>query len=140
MVIASVNSTKARNIRMAVQLVGWVATCVIAAITTTKGGFWYAAAIAGVCMGSSQSAGRAMAGMLAPRAQLAEFYGLWTFATRLASIIGPLTYGAITWMTGGDQRTAILSTAFMFVVGLMLLLPVNVARGQRAAQAADAQA
>ncbi len=72
--------------------------------------------------------------------QLAEFYGLWTFATRLASIIGPLTYGAITWMTGGDQRTAILSTAFMFVVGLMLLLPVNVARGQRAAQAADAQA
>jgi UMF1 family MFS transporter len=128
------------KLALGITLVGWVATCVIAAITTTKGGFWYAAAIAGVCMGSSQSAGRAMAGMLAPRAQLAEFYGLWTFATRLASIIGPLTYGAITWMTGGDQRTAILSTAFMFVVGLMLLLPVNVARGQRAAQAADAQA
>jgi UMF1 family MFS transporter len=114
-------------------LVGWIATCVIAAITTTKGGFWYAAAIAGVCMGSSQSAGRAMAGMFAPPRQLAEFFGLWAFATRLASIIGPLSYGAITWMTGGNQRTAILSTALLFIVGLALLLPINVARGRAAA-------
>ena len=68
-------------------------------------------------MGSSQSAGRAMAGMFAPPRQLAEFYGLWTFAIRLASIIGPLSYGAITWATGGNQRMAILSTAVLFVDG-----------------------
>lgn len=126
------------KLALGITLVGWIATCVIAAITTTKGGFWYAAAIAGVCMGSSQSAGRAMAGMFSPRRQLAEFYGLWTFAVRLASIIGPLSYGAITWMTGGDQRTAILSTAVLFAVGLALLIPVNVQRGREAALAADA--
>ena len=85
----------------------WIATCIIAALTTTKGGFWYAAALAGIAMGSSQSVGRAMAGMFAPPLQLAEFYGLWTFATRLASIIGPLSYGIITWATGGNQRIAI---------------------------------
>jgi UMF1 family MFS transporter len=118
------------KLALGITLVGWMATCVIAAITTTKGGFWYAASIAGLCMGSSQSAGRAMAGMFAPQRQLAEFYGLWTFAVRLASIIGPLGYGAITWATGGDQRTAILSTAVLFVVGLVLLQPVNVARGR----------
>lgn len=117
-------------------LVGWIVTCVIAALTTTKGGFWYAAAIAGVCMGSSQSAGRAMAGLFAPPAQLAEFFGLWAFATRLASIIGPLTYGAITWATGGNQRIAIAATALMFVLGLVLLLPVNMARGRARALAA----
>lgn len=126
------------KLALGITLVGWIATCVIAAITTTKGGFWYAAAIAGVCMGSSQSAGRAMAGMFSPQRQLAEFYGLWTFAVRLASIIGPLSYGAITWMTGGDQRTAILSTAVLFAVGLALLIPVNVQRGREAALAADA--
>jgi hypothetical protein len=38
-------------------LVGWIATCIIAALSTTKGQFWWAAAIAGLCMGSSQSAG-----------------------------------------------------------------------------------
>ncbi|NKE65806.1 MFS transporter [Ramlibacter sp. RBP-2] len=118
-------------------LVGWVATCVIAALTTTKGGFWWAAAIAGLCMGSSQSAGRALAGMFAPPRQLAEFYGLWTFAIRLASIIGPLSYGAITWATGGNQRLAILSTTALFVAGLALLLPIDVQRGRTAALQAD---
>ena len=118
---------------LAITLVGWIATCVIAALSTTKGEFWWAAAIAGACMGSSQSAGRAMAGMFAPSTQLAEFYGLWTFATRLASIIGPLTYGAITWATGGNHRVAILSTAVLFVLGLIALIPVNVARGRAAA-------
>ena len=118
---------------LTVTLVGWIATCVIAAITTTKGGFWYAAAIAGFCMGSSQSAGRAMAALFAPPKQLGEFFGLWTFATRLASIIGPLSYGAITWITGGDQRVAIMSTSALFIAGLLLLIPVDVARGRAAA-------
>jgi len=118
-------------------LVGWVLTCVIAALTTTKGGFWWAAAIAGLCMGSSQSAGRALAGMFAPQRQLAEFYGLWTFAIRLASIIGPLSYGAITWATGGNHRIAILSTTALFLVGLALLFKVDVQRGRQAALDTD---
>ncbi len=118
---------------LALTLVGWIATCVIAALTTTKGGFWWAASIAGICMGSSQSAGRAMAGLLTPPGQQAEFFGLWTVAIRFASIIGPLSYGAITWMTGGDQRTAILSTTALFIAGLVLLTRVNVGRGREAA-------
>jgi UMF1 family MFS transporter len=114
-------------------LVGWIATCIIAALSVTKGQFWWAAAIAGTCMGASQSAGRALAGIFAPPRQLAEFYGLWAFATRLSSIIGPLTYGAITWATGGNQRMAIVSTAVLFVIGLVLLLKVDVTRGRAAA-------
>jgi MFS transporter, UMF1 family len=121
------------KLALGLTLVGWIATCVIAALSTTKGQFWWAATIAGLCMGSSQSAGRAMAGMLAPPAQLAEFFGLWTFSTRVASIVGPLTYGAITWMTGGNHRLAIVSTALMFVLGLLLLIPVNMQRGRTAA-------
>ena len=82
------------------------------------------------------AAGRAMAGLFAPPKQLAEFYGLWTFAIRLSSIIGPLTFGAITWATGGNQRLAILSTAVMFVLGLATLFKVDVRRGREAALAA----
>lgn len=125
------------KLALGITLVGWIATCVIAALTTTKGGFWWAAAIAGLCMGSSQSAGRAMAGMFAPRKQSAEFFGLWTFAIRAASIVGPLSYGVITWATGGNQRAAILSTAALFVVGLVLLAKVDVHRGRQAASDAD---
>ena len=114
-------------------LVGWIATCLIAAASTTKGEFWWAAAIAGLCMGSSQSAGRALAGLFAPPRQVAEFFGLWTFAIRLASIVGPLMYGAITWATGGNQRAANLATSALFAVGLALLLKVDVGRGRAAA-------
>jgi UMF1 family MFS transporter len=121
------------KVSLAATLVAWIAVCVIAAVVTTKGGFWWAAAIAGLAMGSSQSAGRAMTGYLAPPQQLAEFFGLWTFATRLASIIGPLSFGAITWATGGNQRIAILSTAVLFVTGLLLLLPIDMRRGREAA-------
>ena len=121
------------KVSLAATLLAWIAVCVIAAWVTTKGGFWWAAAIAGLAMGSSQSAGRAMTGYLAPPRQLAEFFGLWTFATRLAGIIGPLMFGAITWAAGGNQRIAILSTAALFVAGLLLLLPIDMARGRAAA-------
>lgn len=118
------------RLALALSLVVWVGVCVIAALAMSKGGFWWAAALAGLAMGASQSAGRAMTGLLSPPAQLAEFFGLWTFATRLASIIGPLSYGAITWITGGNQRIAILSTSVLFLAGLLLLIPLNMNRGR----------
>ncbi len=121
------------KLALSLTLLGWSITCVLAALTTSKEVFWWAAALAGVCMGSSQSTGRAMAGLLIPCQRLAEFFGLWTFAIRLASIVGPLGYGLITWLTDGNQRWAIASTTVLFVVGWMLLLPVDVQRGQRQA-------
>ena len=117
-------------------LAGWIVTCVLAAASTSKGVFWLAAAVAGVFLGSSQSAGRAMAGLLVPAHRLAEFFGLWTFAIRLASILGPLSYGLITWATGGNHRVAIAATALFFVLGLWLLRPVDVARGMATARRA----
>ena len=66
----------------------------------------------------------------------AEFFGLWSFATRLAGIVGPLGYGAITWATGGNQRIAILVTAGLFAAGIALLLPIDMKRGRIAALAA----
>lgn len=123
------------KLTLSLTLLGWVATCFIAALSADKATFWWAAAIAGFCMGSSQSAGRAMAGLMVPPHRLGEFFGLWTFAIRLASILGPLTYGLITWLSDGNQRLAIGSTSLLFVLGLLLLMPVNVERGRQAAQA-----
>jgi UMF1 family MFS transporter len=114
---------------LALTLAGWIVMTVLAVLAEGPSLFWVAAVIAGLCMGSSQSAGRAIAGVLAPSTQRAEFYGLWTFATRLSAIIGPITYGLVTLLTGGNHRLAILSTAVFFIGGLLLLIPVNIARG-----------
>jgi MFS transporter, UMF1 family len=121
---------------LAVTLAGWILMTVLAFLAETQSLFWLAAVIAGLCMGSSQSAGRAMAGVLAPRHRRAEFYGLWTFAVRLSAIVGPLTYGLVTWLTGGNHRLAILSTGLFFVLGLLLLLRVDMTRGARVADSA----
>lgn len=114
---------------LAITLMGWIVMCALAALARGPALFWVAAVVAGLCMGSSQSAGRAMAGLLAPPAQLAEFFGLWAFATRLSAIVGPVTYGLVTWVTVGNHRVAILSTALFFVAGLVLLRRVDVDRG-----------
>ena len=120
---------------LAITLVGWIVMTLLAVAATDAMLFWLAAVVAGLCMGSSQSAGRAMAGAFAPAHRLAEFFGLWTFAVRLAAIIGPMTYGLVTLLTAGNHRIAILSTGLFFVIGLLVLARVNVPRGIAAAQA-----
>jgi len=120
---------------LAVTLVAWIAMVLIASFTSTRALFWVAATLAGLCMGSSQSCGRALVGVLAPSSRLAEFYGLWAFATRLAAVIGPLTYGLVTWMTDGNHRIAFLVTGLFFVLGLVLLARLDLHRGARAAAA-----
>ncbi len=123
------------RLALSLTLVGWIAVCVIAALAQDKAQFWVAATIAGLCMGSSQSAGRAMVGLFVPRQQLAEFFGLWTTATRIASIVGPISYGLITWLAGGNQRIAIVACSAFFVAGLLFLWPMRVQRGREAALA-----
>ena len=110
---------------LALTLVVWCVTCFWAAAATDKLSFWGAATLAGLSMGASQSCGRAMVGVLAPPEHLASYFGAWTFAIRLASILGPLLYGAVTWFSEGNQRLALVSTAGLFVLGLLLLSQVR---------------
>ena len=119
---------------LAVTLVGWIVMTVMAVAATGPGLFWFAAVIAGLCMGSSQSAGRAMAAQFSPLERRAEFFGLWTFAARASAVLGLLTYGAVVWLTDGNQRMAMAVTGLFFVGGLVLLARVDIARGQRAAR------
>ena len=120
---------------IALTLVGWIIMIALAYFSDSKAMFWVAANLAGLCMGSSQAAGRALVGYLAPPARLAEFFGLWGLAVKAASIFGPLTYGVVTWIFAGNHRLAILATGAYFVVGLALLFAVDVERGRRAAVA-----
>ena len=119
---------------LAATLVGWIVMTVMTVAASGPGLFWCAAVIAGLCMGSSQSAGRAMAAQFSPLERRAEFFGLWTFAARASAVLGLLTYGAVTWLTDGNQRMAMAVTGLFFVGGLVLLARVDIARGQRAAQ------
>ena len=111
-------------------IVGWIAMTVVAYFSRTPAMFWVAANLAGLCMGSSQSAGRALVAYLSPEGRSGEFFGLWGVAVRLAAILGPLTYGVVTWVTGGNHRLAILLTGGFFIAALIVLAFVNERRGR----------
>jgi UMF1 family MFS transporter len=118
---------------IALTLAGWIAMVLLAWMAPDERMFWVAANLAGLCMGASQSAGRAMVGLLAPPAHQAEFFGLWGLAVKLASITGPLTYGAASWLTAGDHRQALLITGVWFIAGFVVLRGIRADRGRRAA-------
>jgi UMF1 family MFS transporter len=118
---------------VALTLVGWIVMVLMAGFSQTSTSFWLAANLAGLCMGSAQAAGRAVVGYLAPPARLAEFFGLWGLAVKAASIFGPLTYGAVTWIFAGNHRLGIFATGIYFVIGLVLLRGIDIERGRAAA-------
>lgn len=110
---------------LALTIVLWILMAWLVAFSTDKVSFWIAANIAGIAMGSSQSAGRAIVAVFTPEGATARYYSLWNVAVWMANVIGPITYGIITWITQGDQRTAILVISLYFIFGLWVLWKVK---------------
>ena len=121
---------------LALTLLLWISMTVVASFATTPGLFWLSANLAGLAMGSSQSAGRAMVGVFAPATRLAEFYGLWTLSVQVAAIVGPLTYGAVVYLTNNNHRLGMMITGGFFVIGLLLIASIDIERGRAAREAA----
>ncbi|PTN11636.1 UMF1 family MFS transporter [Nitrosomonas aestuarii] len=118
---------------IALTLVGWMIMILLAWYADDRAMFWLAANIAGLCLGASQSAGRALVGLFSPASRRAEFFGLWGLAVKLSSILGPLTYGWVSWVSRGDHRLAMLITGSYFIIGLLILVRIDVSRGRQAA-------
>jgi MFS transporter, UMF1 family len=118
---------------IALTLIGWIIMILLAWMAESSAMFWLAANIAGLCLGASQSAGRALVGLFSPSTRRAEFFGLWGLAVKVSSILGPITYGLVSWLSRGDHRLAMLITGSYFLIGLMILMRINVQRGQDAA-------
>lgn len=121
-------------VTLALTLLLWIAALVLAFFLESRAGFWLVANLVGIAMGSSQSAGRALIGLFSPPARAAEFFGLWGLAGKLAAIVGPLSYGLVAYLSGGNHRLALLGTTAFFIAGLLLLLTVDERRGRAAAQ------
>jgi UMF1 family MFS transporter len=118
---------------ISVTLIGWILMVLLAWAAEGPVMFWISANLAGLCLGASQSSSRALVGFFSPASHRAEFFGLWGLAVKLSSILGPITYGLISWITKGDHRLAMLVTGIYFIIGLLILMGINVQRGREAA-------
>jgi MFS transporter, UMF1 family len=88
--------------------------------------------VAGVCLGSVQSAGRALVGQFAPHLKAAEFFGFWGLSSKLAAIAGLLGIGLLQAWVG--LHAAILFCLLLFALALAAIVPINEARGRAAAR------
>lgn len=119
-----------------ISLVLWIVVCAGTYFCETKSLFWWIAMGAGLGIGSLQSASRGMVGLFSPPEKSGEFFGFWGLAGKGAYMLGPAVFGVISSVSG-SQRTAMLSTALFFVVGLIGMSFVDEKRGHAEAESWD---
>jgi UMF1 family MFS transporter len=102
----------------------WVVVVTAAFLTTDKGWFYVVAALAGLGLGSIQSASRAFMAQLVPHRREAEFFGFYAMCGKTGAILGPPVFGLVSWLVG-DQRPAILSVIAFYAAGLLCLVRVR---------------
>jgi MFS transporter, UMF1 family len=110
---------------VAVTLVQWTAITVIAFFVQDKWQFWIVAVLAGTGLGAIQAASRTFMATLIPARREAEFFGFYALVGKTGAIMGPLLFGSVSWVSGGDQRAAILVVGLLFLVGLALVVRVR---------------
>lgn len=108
-----------------VTLVQWCLVVLAAYFVTTKGQFYVVAVFAGTGLGAIQAAARAFMASLIPKGQEASLFGFYSLCGKTAAVMGPVIFGTVSLLTGGNQRAAILAVGLMFVAGLILLARVR---------------
>ncbi|MDZ7778713.1 MAG: MFS transporter [Gemmatimonadota bacterium] len=106
-------------------IVLWIATGVSAYFIQDAAVFYGLAVVAGLGLGSIQSASRALMASLVPEGREAEMFGFYALCGKTSSIIGPTLFGYVTLLADGNQRPGFLVLTGLFVVGLFLLQRVR---------------
>jgi UMF1 family MFS transporter len=113
----------------------WILLLFAAFFVTTVGEFWCMGFVVALVLGGTQSVSRAVMGLMTPETQSAEFFGFFNLSGKAASPVGPFLFGTILALTN-SPHIAILSLLVFFVLGMLLVVRIDIPRGQREAQAA----
>jgi len=103
----------------------WIGVSLGAYFAQTKAMFFGVAVIAGFGLGPVQAASRALMASLIPRGQEAEMFGFYAFCGKSSAVLGPLVFGAVSYLLSGNQRAAVAAVGVFFVLGLVLLQRVR---------------
>jgi MFS transporter, UMF1 family len=118
-------SNKIGNIKALMVVVTiWIGLC-YAGYLVPKGGitqFYILATFVGFVMGGIQSLSRSTYANLMPETKdTTSFFSFFDVTEKIAIVIGMFSFGFITELFNGSQRTAVLSLMVLFIVGLALL-------------------
>lgn len=116
---------------VAVSLVIWAGVLIyiyLAVRTTLQ--FFIMAAVVAIVLGGSQALSRSLFAQMIPKSKEAEYYSIYEITDKGTSWLCPLFFGLALQFTR-SYRVAILSLIIFFIAGLLVLLKVNVERGER---------
>ncbi len=93
--------------------------------------FLYIGVLAGLSLGSSQSASRALVGLFSPEDKSAEFFGFWGLSNKLAGVFGIIGLGLLQAQFG--LQMSVLFCAALFLIAILVNMFVNESRGKEIA-------
>lgn len=105
-------------------ILSWAVLTLSVFFANDKTTFLIIGAFAGTFLGSSQALSRSFFGRLIPDEKKTEFYGFYSLFEKTSTILGPLTFGLVSWLTG-NQRYAVLSIIIFFIAGFFLFRKVK---------------
>lgn len=112
-------------------LVGLIGATLLAIFATSVTWFWVAGILIGLFVGPNQSASRSLMGRFVPHKLENEFFGFFAFSGKLTAFIGPFFLGVLTDLSG-SQRVGVSVVVALFVLGLLILLPLDERAGSQA--------
>jgi MFS transporter, UMF1 family len=86
--------------------------------------FFIIGGFAGTFLGSTQALSRALMTKITPPEIKTEFFGFYALFEKTSTLLGPLTFGLVSWLTG-SQKIAILSVGVFFLLGILMLRKVR---------------
>ena len=110
---------------LSAMLVLWVGAACSLYFITSQLGFAVLAVVAGFGLGSVQAASRAFMSSLVPKGRESEMFGFYALCGKSSSVIGPIVFGQVAFLTGGNQRLAVMAISVLFIAGLILLQRVE---------------
>jgi UMF1 family MFS transporter len=116
-------------------IAGYTAISVFAYFLQRPWQFWALAALVALFQGGTQAISRSMFASLVPRERSGELFGFYSVSEKLAGVVGPVMFAAVTQVTHGG-RLATLTLLPLFLGGAWLLSTVDLERGRAAAAGA----
>lgn len=103
----------------------WAGLLVAIVFVESKCAFWIMGAVLAAVLGGTQSVSRAIVGVLTPPDRTAEFFGFFNVSGKAASVLGPVQFAAIVYLTG-NSRLAAVSLLVFFVIGGTILTRIQI--------------
>jgi len=105
---------------ISITLIIWVFIIILVSSFDVKAVFYTGWILASITTGSTLIASRSLMARLIPVDHEAEFFGFYSISGKVSSIIGPVTFGVVSFITK-SQRLALLTTMIFLISGFIVL-------------------